>query len=102
MTITGKMAATWAYPVHCSPCADRYIRRTGEPPENDEKRTEGDKGRNQTDRQIHDIGREEAEIFRDTLVRVIGRAQELQMIVSATSEPGSNVRARQPAPPPDL
>ena len=39
------------------------------------------------------------EVLRDTLVRVVGRIPQLQLVVSVVSEPGAEISTRQPSPP---
>ena len=39
------------------------------------------------------------EILRDTLVRVVGLVPQLQLVISAVSEPGAQISACQPSTP---
>jgi len=39
------------------------------------------------------------EVLRDTLVRVVGRVPQLQLVISAVSELGAQISARQPSTP---
>ena len=39
------------------------------------------------------------EVLRDTLIRVVGRIPQLELVVSVVSEPGAEISTRQPSPP---
>jgi hypothetical protein len=85
--------------VHYTPATKRNLHGSGKPAENDEKGDQGDKGGQQSDRQAHDIADKLLHIFRDALVRIVGRGSKTKTIVSTVRQPAADIFVRQPMAP---
>src|ERR1700726_1443734 len=81
------------------PWAKGNVSRPGQSPEDNQKRNQGNHRADQAHREAQHIGGELVQILCDALVGVVGPASQLQLIISPLSQPGTQISARQPAPP---